>query len=142
MTACDGVTPALMFNNGDPWLEFLAGQNMLFIIVGHHTGDFAGMTSETELCIGKNKTIHHYPFTCYSNRRLIIYKDDVITWGAINWQWSFAQFIVKSANNLVRINFFSGLMKHRSPPILLCSSYACDVTELIPNHCFGRYAEI
>ncbi|KFC79901.1 hypothetical protein M2371_000105 [Buttiauxella sp. BIGb0471] len=36
-----------------------------------------------------------------------------MTWQTINWQWSFAQFALKSDNNLVRINFFSCLMKHR-----------------------------
>lgn len=36
-----------------------------------------------------------------------------MTWQTINWQWSFAQFALKSDNNLVRINFFSRLMKHR-----------------------------
>ena len=62
MTASYRIAPSLMFNNRDPWLKLLGGQNMLFIIVGHHTGHFASMTPDTLLSIGKNKTVHSYPF--------------------------------------------------------------------------------
>jgi hypothetical protein len=41
----------------------------------------------------------------------------VMTWQSLRWQWSFAQFNAKSANNLVRINLFSCLMKHRFAPV-------------------------
>ena len=73
MTASYRIAPSLMFNNRDPWLKLLGGQNMLFIIVSHYAGDFACMTTDTLLCIGKNKTIHFYPFARYHKQEAILY---------------------------------------------------------------------
>jgi hypothetical protein len=121
MTARHRIATTFMFNHRNAWLKLLCGQDMLFVIVGHHAGDFTSMTPYTKLCIGKNKTIHYYPFACYQKQEAYFLWGYVITWGCLRWQWSFAQFALKSANNLVRINFFSCLMKRRFAP-LCCSA--------------------
>lgn len=40
-------------------------QRVLFPVVRHHTGDFAGATTDTLLSVGHNKTIHNN--TCFGS---------------------------------------------------------------------------
>ncbi|MNC49749.1 hypothetical protein D3C75_989480 [compost metagenome] len=75
MAACHGIAPSFMLYHRNARLKLLAGQNMLFFIVGHHAGHFTSMTPDTLLSIGKNKTIHFTPLPVITNRRLIFYGD-------------------------------------------------------------------
>ena len=72
VAASHGIASSLMLNHRNPWLELLAGQNMLFFIVGHHTCHFAGMAANTLLSISENKTIHLYPLPVIKNRRRLL----------------------------------------------------------------------
>ena len=45
----------------DPGNKLAQTEHVLFIIVSHHAGNFAGMTSNTAQVIGHNKSIHKTP---------------------------------------------------------------------------------
>jgi hypothetical protein len=75
---------------------------MLFMIVRHHAGDFAGVTANTLQVIGHNKTIHKG--TCSGSINPIFYKniDDPDS----PRQWSFAQVMGLMTTSLRQINLF------------------------------------
>lgn len=50
----------LMFNDRNSGLKMPLAQDMLLTIMGHDTGDFAGIASQALLAIDHNKTIHGF----------------------------------------------------------------------------------
>ncbi|PNC07834.1 hypothetical protein CK477_21955 [Enterobacter cloacae] len=76
---------------------------MLFSIVRHHTGDFAGATTDTLLTVGHNKTIHNY--TCFWFNNLNISIVIVFTHSGMATQCSNAQEAELFPVNLWQINF-------------------------------------
>ena len=78
-------------------------QNMLLIVVRHHTRDLTGTTPNALLAVGHNKTIHND--TCFWFNNLILYRNIVFTHGGAIRQCTNAQEAELSPVNLWQINF-------------------------------------
>lgn len=70
-------------------MKMALAQDVLFTVVRHHAGDFAGTTSNTVLAVGHNKTIHNN--TCFWFNNLILYISTVFTHGGAIRQYSHAR---------------------------------------------------
>ena len=77
-------------------------QDVLFTVVRHHAGDFAGTTSNTVLAVGHNKTIHNN--TCFWFNNLIFSIVIVFTHSGMATQCSNAQEGELFPVNLWQIN--------------------------------------
>ncbi len=101
--AGDGAFSQARFKDRNAGMEMVLAQNMLFIVVRHHAGDFAGTTSDTLLAVGHNKTIHND--TCFWFNNLILYMNIVFTHRSVIRQCSNAQETKLFPVNLWQINF-------------------------------------
>lgn len=70
-------------------MKMALAQRVLFPVVRHHTGDFAGATTDTLLSVGHNKTIHNN--TCFWFNNLILSIAIVFTHSGMATQCSNAQ---------------------------------------------------
>ena len=77
-------------------------QRVLLPVVRHHTGNFAGATTDTLLSVGHNKTIHNN--TCFWFNNLILSICTVFSHGDVFRQCSNAQKAELSPVNLWQIN--------------------------------------
>jgi hypothetical protein len=86
-------------------------QNMLLIVVRHHTRDLTGTTPYALLAVGHNKTIHND--TCFWFNNLILSICTVFSHGDVFRQCSNAQKAELSPVNLWQINLFRKLICDR-----------------------------
>jgi hypothetical protein len=92
------------FQDSDAGMKMAFAQHVLFIVVRHHAGHFAGTAPYTLLAVGHNKTIHND--TCFWFNNLILYRNIVFTHGGAIRQCTNAQEAELSPVNLWQINFF------------------------------------
>ncbi|KLF98255.1 hypothetical protein YA45_11275 [Enterobacter hormaechei subsp. steigerwaltii] len=83
-------------------MKMALAQRVLLPVVRHHTGDFAGATTDTLLSVGHNKTIHNN--TCFWFNNLILSIVIVFTHSGMATQCSNAQEAELFPVNLWQIN--------------------------------------
>ena len=103
VVAGDGAFSGARRQDRNAGMKMTLAQHVLFTIVRHHAGDFAGAATDALLTAGDNKTIHNN--TCFWFNNLILSIVTVFTHSGMATQCSNAQEAELFPVNLWQINF-------------------------------------